>query len=408
MKKTTVQTLLRHAGLTAGLCMALSPALAFAQPNTSQPSGTQPGTQPAGKTLAATVRYVKGDVRVRASANSPWQQAVVGMVVPEGGEIQTGPKSQIDLSMPPAQLLSLDRMSTVKLVELNQNGNKIKSNIGMQYGRTQLNIEKAGMVHEAKISTPSTTLALRGTDVVVYDQAPFAPTAISYTGRANAQFRGRSFDIPFGSNRFTEITDGNDNPAEQSQFNTGVNLRPDSGTTLTEQQMVSRYPQFNGTGGGIISGVTAVNKSTSSPASRTFDNSSNAGGLTFSLPNPNVVNGQLSMSLVSPTGSNVSFLVVSPFNEFINQQFGSGRLPAALTQTTSTEGNTQTVTWSTRYAEGNYILRAQGSGISGSVPVKFNVQQDGASPTQFNRTLTQSRPIANVNINIKKGATPAP
>jgi hypothetical protein len=410
MKKTMIQKMVKGAGFFAGLCAALGPSLVFAQGPSSQPS-SQPSTQAAGEELSGTIRFVKGDVRVRATATSPWQKAVVGMVIPQGGEIQTGLKSQIDVFMPPAQVLSLDRMTTVKLVELVRNGDKIKSNIGMQYGRTQLNIEKSGMVHDAKISTPSTTLALRGTNVSVYDQAPFAPKAISYTGRADAQFRGRSFDIPFGTNRFTVVTDGNTNPAQESQFETGVNLRPDEGTTTTEQQMVSRYPQFNGTGGGIIGGVTAVNKSTSTPFGRTIDTSGEggAGGLTFPLPNPTVVDGTLTMSLLSPVGSNVKFTVISPFNEFLSQQFGKGKLGATFTQTTSTEGNMQQVKWTTKYPEGNYILRASGSGVStGGVPVRFNVQQDGASPVQFNKTLTPARPNVNIDLNIKKGSSGTP
>jgi hypothetical protein len=407
MKKTPVRTLL----LLAGLGLALGSSWTMAQPNTTAPAGSQPSSQPADELISGTIQYVKGDVRVRASDKSPWVAAKVGMVIPQGGEIQTGPRSQVDLFMPPAQKLSLDRMTTVKLVELARTGDKIKSNIGMQYGRTQLNIEKSGMVHDAKISTPSTTLALRGTNVSVYDQAPFAPTAISYTGRADAQFRGRSFDIPFGTNRYTEITDGNDNPAEQSQFGTGVNLRPDPGTTTTEQQMVSRYPNYNGTGGGVIGGVTLVNKSGSTPFGRTIDTSgeANAGGLTFPLPSPTVVDGQLQMSVLSPVGSNVKFTVISPFNEFISQQFGTGKLGATFTQTSSTSGNTQQVTWTTKYPEGNYIMRAQGAGLSSaSVPVQFQVRQDGASPISFDRTLTSARPNANIDLLIKKGSTPAP
>ncbi len=411
MKKTMLNKTLRSGALAAAVCMAMGPSLGMAQPRaTTAPAGSQPSSQPTGQSISGTIQYIKGDVRVRASENSPWVQATVGMVIPEGAEVQTGFKSQADIFMPPAQKLSLDRMTTVKLVEVKRDGDKIKSNIGMQYGRTQLNIEKSGAVHDARISTPSTTLALRGTEVCMFDQAPFAPVAISYTGRANAEFRGRTFNIPFGTNRYTEITDGNDNPAEQSQFGTGVNLRPDSGTTTTEQQMVSRYPTFNGTGGGIITGVTAVNKSTSTPFGRSFDNSgSNAGGLTFPMPNPTVVDGQLSMSLSSPLGSNVKFTVISPFNEFISQQFGSARLGATFTQTTTESGNNQNVTWTTKYPEGNYILRAQGSGLASStVPVQFQVRQDGMSPVSFDRTLSSSRTVQNIDLMIKKGSTPAP
>jgi hypothetical protein len=398
-------------GLGASVCFAQDQPAPSTAPATNGDASAaqQQSTQPGFELLSGTVTAIKGTVRVRMHEEDKWQLASVGMVLPQGAEIHTGFRSAIQITIPPAQVLTLDRMTTVRLTELARSPDMVKSNIGMQYGRTQLNIEKSGVSHDAKVQTPSTTLALRGTDVTITDQVPFVPTAVSYTGRATAQFRGKPFPITFGTNRYTVINEENNNPAEQAQFSTGVNLRPDEGTTTTEQQMVSRYPMFNGTGGGVIGGVTAVNKSTSSPFTRSFDTStgSNAGGLAYPMPNPTVASGQLQLSLLSPAGSNVNFTVVSPFNEFINQKFGSAKLGGTFTKTTTTSGDTQQVTWSSQYAEGGYILRAQRTGLtSATVPVTFQIKQDTTPVITIDRTLSNIRPTANIDVNIKKGTTP--
>ena len=54
----------------------------------------------------------------------------------------------------------------------------------MKYGRTHYDIEGAGLEHQSSIISPSSTLAVRGTNVSLFDQPPFKPEAISYTGRA--------------------------------------------------------------------------------------------------------------------------------------------------------------------------------------------------------------------------------
>src|SRR4030095_5431952 len=52
----------------------------------------------------------------------------------------------------------------------------------------------SGRYHESPITTPSSTLAVRGTKVSVYDQRPFPAEAVSLTGRAEFRdFKKRTF-----------------------------------------------------------------------------------------------------------------------------------------------------------------------------------------------------------------------
>jgi hypothetical protein len=66
----------------------------------------------------------------------------------------------------------------------------------MKYGRTRYDIEAAGQEHESTISSPSSTLAVRGTKVSLYDQRPFRVEAVSLTGRAD--FREGKKQLAFG------------------------------------------------------------------------------------------------------------------------------------------------------------------------------------------------------------------
>src|SRR5207248_4815206 len=85
---------------------------------------------------------------------------------------------------------------TVKVLQAVNDGGKLKTNLGMRYGRTRYDIEAGGREHESTITSPSSTLAVRGTKVSVYDQRPFPAEAVSLTGRA--EFRDFRKHIFFG------------------------------------------------------------------------------------------------------------------------------------------------------------------------------------------------------------------
>lgn len=156
----------------------------------------QPATQSERQALEAVITGVEGMVQVRDHEDAPWRKAEVGMVVKEDGEFRTGPKSAVRFEIPPSQVVTLDRLGTVKLLTVAKEGGKIKTNLGMKYGRTRYDIEAAGQEHESTISSPSSTLAVRGTEVSLYDQRPFRAEAVSLTGRAD--FREGKKQLAFG------------------------------------------------------------------------------------------------------------------------------------------------------------------------------------------------------------------
>jgi hypothetical protein len=98
--------------------------------------------------------------------------------------VQTGPKSACVCTIGNDQTMVLDRLGVVSIAEALKQGNHVQTDLIMKYGRTEYEIESAGAKHDSTIHSPSSTLAVRGTRVNLYDQPPFTPSAQSYTGRA--------------------------------------------------------------------------------------------------------------------------------------------------------------------------------------------------------------------------------
>lgn len=195
--------------------MALAPAAQAA------PAETRPAHPiAAAQRLSATITDVRGLVQVRADESTPWQQAIVGMLLPSSAEFRTGPRSQVTFTIPPAQTVTLDRLGTVKLIEAISGNGRIKTDLAMKYGRVDYRIEAAGLEHESTIYSPGSLLGVRGTVVSLYDQPPFMPQAVSLRGRA--VFRNaRGQLVPFGGTRKASI-ESDTTSAAQTALNKSV------------------------------------------------------------------------------------------------------------------------------------------------------------------------------------------
>ena len=212
--------------------MVVSLSLASAVPALAQE--TRPAaTQQEAAALTATITGVEGLVRVRNDAESPWQNATVGMVIGAGAEFRTGPKSAVRFVIPPDQTVTLDRLGTVKLMEAIRTADGVKTDLGMQYGRVRYDIEAAGVSHDSTIHSPGSALAVRGTKVSLYDQPPFKPEAISLTGRA--EFRNaRKRMVGFGGKSKAAIKSDDLSPAQNALASS---LIQSSAIQYNDQQM---------------------------------------------------------------------------------------------------------------------------------------------------------------------------
>jgi hypothetical protein len=185
-------------------------ACVFAQQTTAPATGTL-----AAEHLKAKVTGIEGIVQVRSAEDQPWQKVTMGMEVGENAEFRTGPRSAVRFVIPPDQTITLDRLGTVKVLTAINQGGKLKTDLGMKYGRTRYDIEAGGREHESTIASPSSTLAVRGTKVSVFDQRPFPAQAVSLTGRA--EFRDFKKRVRFGN---------------RGQGKTVVNTQTDSAPSL--------------------------------------------------------------------------------------------------------------------------------------------------------------------------------
>jgi hypothetical protein len=198
--------------LVASIALAVN---TFAQ--NTQPSTGVSTTGPNAQELKATVTAVQGLVRVRLSEDAPFKPAEVGMVVGQNAEFQTGLRSAVQFVIPPDQTITLDRLGTVKVLTAVNDGGRIKTNIGMKYGRTRYQIEAAGREHEATISSPSSTLAVRGTDFMDYDQRPFPAVATSFSGRVDVRGFKRRMSVGSKGGSKARVDANSSSPAEYAK-----------------------------------------------------------------------------------------------------------------------------------------------------------------------------------------------
>ena len=232
-----VKTFCTHAALVliaSGACVGTDSVVRAA--NTTAPSNAAkiPSTPmaPPVEAMSAMIAEVHGLVQYRESDSDTWHNAVERMQISQGGELRTGPHSSVTCVIPPDQAFTLDRLGTVRVEEAARNGNKISTDLVMKYGRTHYQIESAGLEHEAKISSPSSTLAVRGTVISLYDQPPYTPEATSYTGRAVFTYNRNPTPVGQHHGKTTKVR-GSDNGASETALNDTV-VDPQSAVTRTE------------------------------------------------------------------------------------------------------------------------------------------------------------------------------
>jgi hypothetical protein len=207
--------------------------------STTRPSA-QASSQPGGAvSMHIYVVAASGLVQVRQGDGQPWVVAATNMVLSEGAELRTGPHSSVTCVIPPDQTFTLDRLGTVRVADAFRNGNKVKTDLLMKYGRTHYDIESAGLEHEASITSPSSTLAVRGTTVALFDQPPFVPMAFSYTGRARFTYNHNTVNVGTKHGTFAKAVAGSDGAAQTGVSDTVVDPRYAASLTATDSALIA-------------------------------------------------------------------------------------------------------------------------------------------------------------------------
>lgn len=185
------------AGLLAGTCgfRTAPPDTAASQ---TAPATREAATQEAGDGSTVVVTAVAGKARARTGPTAEFQPVTVGMRLPVGAEINTGPRGRVTCVIPPGEEFVVDRMSTVTVLEAERRGGRQRTRLVMEYGRTAARVQEAGIEHDMQIQTPATTAAVRGTEYTVYDQPPFAPELRTYSGLVNYRYAKRQMSVGKG------------------------------------------------------------------------------------------------------------------------------------------------------------------------------------------------------------------
>jgi hypothetical protein len=123
---------------------------------------------------------------------------------------------------------------------------KARTDLGLKYGRAQYDIQHTDLEHESTIRSPGSTLAIRGTNVVYEDQAPWVPTAVSNTGRAEFRNYRRQF-LAFGGTRRAQVAADRNSTAETAFSNTKADPKGAfAGRTGTEEQLTLTLQSIGG------------------------------------------------------------------------------------------------------------------------------------------------------------------
>ena len=354
-----------HRTLALALASLLALPVATALPahahqatqQTTQPATTQP--------LQARITGVEGLVQVRNEDTQPWERAAVGMIVGEGAEFRTGPRSAVRFQLPPDQTITLDRLGTVKLVEAVASVRGIKTDLGMRYGRVRYDIEAAGVSHDATIHSPGSTLAVRGTQVSLTDTAPFPPVATSLTGKARyTSSKGKT--IGLGDSQKATVENGDAGAAETEIENSYVDPTLPGTRSEDEQTAIMNQPRLSTF---LTSPAQAWR---SMPQART----------PLGPPPVQLTRGSLIFQLVwihsqtSATTPDVDLYVLTPAGEALCPKEclptvpTGGRSPADDTGGGNLQTGQEIAAWQSRFPLGNY--RYQVRHVSGD-PAEFQV-----------------------------------
>ena len=209
-----MQNHLIRLSMLAGLMVLLAPSTyVLAQPAATSQSTAS--SKPVVEHLTATVSAVKGLVQYRQSPDQPWQPCRVGMVLNEGAEFRNGPRSNVQLLLPPKQTVTLDRFGSMTLLEAVKSSGKFSTDVGLKRGRIRYNIKAPGIEHESTVSSPNGTLAVRDTSFAVDDERPFPPEAYRLSGTVEFSTAKRTISIGGGAAGNVKAV-GDQNPSDTS------------------------------------------------------------------------------------------------------------------------------------------------------------------------------------------------
>lgn len=387
----------------AAACLVMSFVISAASAAPATAPATPDGQQ------RATVVKVTGLVEVRDDETQPWRKAEAGMVLPVGTECRTGPRSSITLTIPPEQVITLDRLGSVKILEAMRGQNKLRTDLGMRYGRLRYSIEAAGLEHETTIRSPSNALAIRGTETEILDDG-LGSQVTFWAGQGELVSGGRKRLLGTGpEDRYGDspirVDEQDTTPAEHNLALAANPYHGMASLVTGEKVVISTINTSANSGMGLASGLKAYRP----------------GGLGTGgeLPGPSdttMAPGTLAFNL-SWTGDRASGNVTPDLDLFLLTPKGELLIPATTPFTSSSgakvsrndrggTGSTlgvESVVWEGMFPLGKYTYGARYVGTGDPATLKILVLLDGRQiNADFDDTLTELDPEVSFTIDIRK------
>ncbi|MHC4930677.1 MAG: FecR domain-containing protein [Planctomycetota bacterium] len=152
-----------------GLCLLLALCgTGFGQDAKSRKAAgkpAKPAALPASqvKVLKAIVMEVRGVAQARKTSKAKWVKLKVHDTLEPGAVVRTGRKSRVALRVGMNASILIERQSRVAIPQIIQSGQVLKTRVSMSFGKADVRVDRVGLDNDFEVSTPTATLAVRGT-----------------------------------------------------------------------------------------------------------------------------------------------------------------------------------------------------------------------------------------------------
>jgi hypothetical protein len=190
--------------------------------------------------LQALVIDVKGRAEWRPDEDSPWRAARLNDLLDPGSSIRTGMPAAVTLRIGKNATVMVDSLSLVKLPEILEDGQTLRSRVAIVRGKADFKVDHVGLDNDFEVVTPSTVLSVRGTEYSVR-HGGFEGTDIdSFDGNEMRAIEVRYFGTAMRHYLDAKSTSGNKqpDPALAALFDT-VGPPPLSGGGPAAQQQTA-------------------------------------------------------------------------------------------------------------------------------------------------------------------------
>ena len=128
----------------------------------------QPKSEAPAQSLKARITNVTGkSAQISLSTGKAWDQAKVGTELGTDASVRTGFGSSCEVTFGEHTVVQVDPLSSMRVADYSGRDDKEKVRANLQYGAVRCGVEQGRVKADTKISTPVSTLSIRGTFVHV-------------------------------------------------------------------------------------------------------------------------------------------------------------------------------------------------------------------------------------------------